>query len=89
MIKQAIKLIEKGLVPDLLIRQGIRKLCAQRLRDIKRNDPEKLLDQSTHFIEHCNHLPFLAEATRQANEQHYEIPTEFFKLVLGKHLKNF
>jgi cyclopropane-fatty-acyl-phospholipid synthase len=29
----------------------------------------------------------IAINTREANEQHYELPCEFFELVLGKHLK--
>ncbi len=29
----------------------------------------------------------IAIETRAANEQHYELPTEFFKLCLGKRLK--
>ena len=29
----------------------------------------------------------MAIATREANEQHYEVPSDFFQRVLGKHLK--
>ena len=29
----------------------------------------------------------VAEQTEAANEQHYEVPTEFYLLCLGKHLK--
>ena len=29
----------------------------------------------------------IAEATEEAKEQHYEVPTEFFKLTLGPWLK--
>ena len=29
----------------------------------------------------------IAEKTRDANDQHYEVPPEFFKNVLGKRLK--
>jgi hypothetical protein len=29
----------------------------------------------------------IAIHTDAANEQHYEVPTEFYQLVLGKHLK--
>lgn len=29
----------------------------------------------------------IAEATEEAKEQHYEVPTEFFKLSLGRWLK--
>jgi len=30
---------EKGLVPDSVIRAGIRRLCRQRLNDIRAHDP--------------------------------------------------
>jgi hypothetical protein len=29
----------------------------------------------------------VAVNTKEANEQHYEVPTEFYKLCLGKQLK--
>lgn len=45
-------LLERDLLPDVLIRFGIRRLLA----------------------------------TAAANAQHYEVPTEFFKLVLGRRL---
>ena len=31
---------ERGLVPDSVIRAGIRRLCRQRLKDIRAEDPE-------------------------------------------------
>jgi cyclopropane-fatty-acyl-phospholipid synthase len=39
-----------------------------------------------HFIEELRHSP-IAIAAESANEQHYEVPTEFFKQVLGPRLK--
>jgi cyclopropane-fatty-acyl-phospholipid synthase len=38
------------------------------------------------FVEELRRSP-VAIATREANEQHYELPCEFFELVLGRHLK--
>ena len=81
------KLLEKGLVPDPLIRIGIRKLLQEKL------DEEKTLDQTyghehrkKELVEFLKSSP-IAVNTADANEQHYEVPTEFFKLVMGKHLK--
>jgi cyclopropane-fatty-acyl-phospholipid synthase len=82
----AVDLAERALVPDWLIRIGIRRLLASRLRMEERrnaNEPEAYLKQ---FVEELRHSP-IAIATEFANEQHYEVPTEFFKLVLGPHLK--
>ena len=86
MLKEILKLTELGLIPDTLVRYGIRKLCRQRLKDINRHDPEKLIANSEDYIKHCSNKKIAIE-TDKANEQHYELPTEFFKLVLGKHLK--
>lgn len=38
------------------------------------------------FVEELKGLP-IAIQTAAANEQHYEIPTSYFLLCLGKHLK--
>ena len=78
-MKTAIDLVEKGLIPDLLVRLGIRRLLRRRLheaRDIKLVD---LLNQ-------LRNSP-IAVVPEKANEQHYEVPPEFFQLVLGKRLK--
>ncbi len=77
----AIKLAEHGILPDSAIRQGIRKLLAERLRALKavsRTDAE--------WVEALSLGP-VAEQTDAANEQHYEIPTAYFQTVLGQHLK--
>jgi hypothetical protein len=75
-----IDLSEMGLIPDVLIRAGIRRLLRQRLRQ---------LHQAGSIAEFARSLcdQPLAVATEQANEQHYEVPTEFFERVLGPRLK--
>ncbi len=72
--------IESGLAPDFAIRAGIRRLLARRLRD------EARADGTQAFVESLRTSP-LAVHTRAANEQHYELPTEFYTLCLGKRLK--
>lgn len=86
MISQAIKLIEKGLVPDNLVRTGIRKLCQQRLEEEYAKDPEM---QSQRYHDFWQELKqsHIAIKTDEANEQHYELPTEFFRHCLGKRFK--
>jgi cyclopropane-fatty-acyl-phospholipid synthase len=77
---------ERGLVPDSVIRAGIRRLCRQRLKDISADDIEasaRLMDQ---FVSQMNHSG-IAPIPEVANEQHYEVPPEFFSLVLGQHAK--
>ncbi|MEP7312158.1 MAG: class I SAM-dependent methyltransferase [Pseudomonadota bacterium] len=79
-------LLERDLVPDRLIRRGIRTLLAQRLRDEDRGDPEAQQAALSRFIDELRASP-VAIDTAAANEQHYELPTAFFQLVLGQHLK--
>ena len=79
-------LLEKHQLPDFLIRIGIRKICAQRLADETTGDVELQHEKFMRFVELLRQSPIAVE-TKAANEQHYEVPTQFFQLVLGKHLK--
>jgi cyclopropane-fatty-acyl-phospholipid synthase len=79
-------LAERALVPDWLIRIGIRRLLASRLRIEERRNIHEPRAYFKQFVEELRHSP-IAIATESANAQHYEVPTEFFKLVLGPHLK--
>ncbi len=80
------KLLEKNKIPDFLIRIGIRKLLKQRLREENKGST---LAQQTHLknlIEELKASP-IAVNTSEANEQHYEVPTQFYRYCLGPHLK--
>jgi cyclopropane-fatty-acyl-phospholipid synthase len=78
----SVRLIETGLVPEVLESCAIRSLCAKRLYSEKRNEASSLrsLLQGLQSKE-------LAIETEAANEQHYEIPAKFYDLCLGKHKK--
>lgn len=78
--------IESGWVPDLLIRAGIRALNQKRLRLENRGNIEVLREHKRAFIAALRQSP-IAVLTDAANQQHYELPPEFFVLVLGKHRK--
>jgi cyclopropane-fatty-acyl-phospholipid synthase len=80
------KLIENDKLPDPVLRAGIRKLLKQRLVDETVGDEEL---QQRKFINLVNELKSspIAVNTSDANEQHYELPTEFFQYCLGKNLK--
>ncbi len=80
------ELTEKGLVPDAIIRRGIRALLKQRLEDITSEDTEQVAQDEQAFIEMMKQSP-VAVLTDKANEQHYEVPAEFFQTVLGQRLK--
>jgi cyclopropane-fatty-acyl-phospholipid synthase len=73
-------LLEKNLLPDRLVRFGIRRLLAQRLRE------ESARYDRTAYVADLK-TRALAEQTAAANEQHYEVPTPFYQYCLGKRLK--
>jgi cyclopropane-fatty-acyl-phospholipid synthase len=77
-----IELCERGIVPDALTRFGIRRLCAQRLREEGRDAPARF----DSLLGELRRSPIAIE-TEAANAQHYELPTRFFQLCLGKRLK--
>ncbi len=79
-------ILDRGLLPDPLIRIGIRRLLAERLRDEDERDPERQQARLMRFISDLRTSP-IAIHTADANRQHYEVPAEFFKLVLGPNLK--
>ena len=85
MFESFLQLTEKGFVPSGLVRYGIRALCRQKLKDIQRNNPEELIKGSVDFI-YKDHKAPIALESEKANEQHYELPTDFFKLVLAQPL---
>ncbi|MFZ0501765.1 MAG: cyclopropane-fatty-acyl-phospholipid synthase family protein [Steroidobacteraceae bacterium] len=76
---------ERGLLPDALIRLGVRRLCAQRLREdlagptVQARRVEQRLDMLR--------AGPIAIHTDAANAQHYELPPAFFRLCLGHRLK--
>lgn len=79
-------LLDSGLLPDFLIRFGIRRLLRQRLRDEGRGGLEAAHERFRELLRTMNQGP-VAVATLDANEQHYEVPTAFFEQVLGPRLK--
>jgi cyclopropane-fatty-acyl-phospholipid synthase len=79
-------LLERNLLPDAFVRMGIRRLCAERLALERRDDPALEQAELMRRIEAFGSGP-LAVAVDAANQQHYEVPTGFFRLVLGRRLK--
>jgi len=86
MIKVLINLAEKGFLPDLLIRLGIKRLCGQRLSEANTLGLEALENSHQQWIDLLTESP-VAIVPEKANEQHYEVPPQFFELVLGANLK--
>jgi cyclopropane-fatty-acyl-phospholipid synthase len=75
-----------GLVPDSVIRTGIRRLLRQRLAEIRADDTEATARDLNDFVARMDAAP-IAPVPELANEQHYEIPTDFYAHVLGDRRK--
>jgi cyclopropane-fatty-acyl-phospholipid synthase len=82
----ALRLLEQDRLPDWLIRFGIRRLLRERLREEDKGDPESQQAHLMRFVERLRTSPVAIDVDA-ANAQHYEVPSEFYHLVLGKHLK--
>lgn len=81
-----IEACERGWIPDAIVRAGMRSLMRQRLADESAGDPTRAMQRLAALIEELSNSP-IARETKAANEQHYEVPAEFFHLHLGPALK--
>ena len=79
-------LAERGLLPDALLRLGIRRMCAQRLREEHAGGLAAQAERQARLIDLLRHSPVAIE-TAAANAQHYELPPAFFEHCLGPRLK--
>ncbi|MCA9058505.1 MAG: class I SAM-dependent methyltransferase, partial [Planctomycetaceae bacterium] len=80
------QLCDRRLLPDSIVRAGIRQLLKQRLRELSDAPHQSSGGCSADLLNELQSGP-IAVSTHAANEQHYEVPAEFFHQVLGGHLK--
>ncbi len=85
-MQRAIDAAERGLIPDALIRLAIRALDRRRLAAERRKDPQEALAAKMRFLAAMRASPIAPEPAA-ANRQHYEVPPEFFRIVLGRRMK--
>ena len=81
-----IALAESGRLPDGVIRAGMRNLMKQRLRELNAASLEARGQQRDAWLAELAAGP-VAHVPEKANEQHYEVPADFFLASLGRHLK--
>lgn len=79
-------LLAKDILPDALIRLGIRQRLAGTVLPFEKLSCEQRQEKLMQHVRELRSSP-IAVATAEANEQHYELPTRFFERVLGKHMK--
>lgn len=85
-INAAIEFVERGWVPDWLIQRAIHRLCTKRLASLETGSDDANTQRLHTFIEAARQSP-IALVPEKANEQHYEVPAEFYQLVLGDRRK--
>jgi len=78
----AIQWVEQGRLPDTLVRQGIRRLLAARLKQIQPANASAGAEGMARFIQDMVASP-VALVPELANAQHYELPPAFFEACLG------
>lgn len=79
-------LAERGWLPDVAIRAGIRRLCAERLAACDAGGPAACQERNLRLLATLRAGP-VAIHTDAANAQHYEVPAAFFAHCLGPRLK--
>jgi cyclopropane-fatty-acyl-phospholipid synthase len=80
------RVLERGLLPDPLLRAGSRWGARARLRREERGGVEAQQERLGALAETMRSGP-LAESVARPDAQHYELPAEFFELFLGPRLK--
>jgi len=78
-------LAERGWIPEPLLRLAIRRLLARRLHEERARHADRPARMAEWAAE-MRRAP-IALVPEKANAQHYELPPEFFRLVLGPRLK--
>jgi cyclopropane-fatty-acyl-phospholipid synthase len=82
----AIDLLHTNRVPDCVTRGGLRIILRRSTRQRYRVGLEERDARRRALIQKLRQSP-IAIHTDDANRQHYEVPPQFFRLVLGKWLK--
>lgn len=77
----AIPLVYAGLVPDWVIRFGIRLQLTDHLLQLESDEAQDELAKKVAIVEELKTMPIAIE-TVAANEQHYEVPARFYDLCL-------
>ncbi len=78
--------VERGWIPDALIRDGIRRLCREKLAAVRAGGASGMAVRRRTLLAAMRDAP-IALHTRAANTQHYEVPAAFYERVLGPQLK--
>ena len=92
MLKLVVKffwwLLVRGWIPDWILRWKIRNGLKEMLEKMDREamDYEARVRLEAEFVKELRESP-IAIHQEEANEQHYEVPADFYRVCLGPHLK--
>eukprot|EP00636_Phaeomonas_parva_P015447 CAMPEP_0118876946 /NCGR_PEP_ID=MMETSP1163-20130328/17428_1 /TAXON_ID=124430 /ORGANISM="Phaeomonas parva, Strain CCMP2877" /LENGTH=355 /DNA_ID=CAMNT_0006812607 /DNA_START=48 /DNA_END=1115 /DNA_ORIENTATION=- len=81
-----VPLVEMNVVPDFIVRWGIRRMMADRQAKVDAMSAEEKAEATRAFAEELKTFP-IAVATDEANDQHYEVPAALYDLCLGPYKK--
>ncbi|XP_048328828.1 (S)-coclaurine N-methyltransferase-like [Ziziphus jujuba] len=79
--------LHRNILPDGVLRRLIRLFLASRLRYGYRPSAQLQLSQLLQFVHSLKEMPIALSTDQQESDILYELPTSFFKMVLGKNLK--
>ncbi len=80
------EILATNMVPDFLVRAGIRNLLLTKLKEETKPTHQLRQEHLLAMVQELKLMP-VAIKTDSANEQHYQVPAEFFKLCLGRRMK--
>ncbi|CAO1636321.1 unnamed protein product [Jaminaea pallidilutea] len=78
--------LDRGYIPDLVLRRAIRALNAQRIATLSTGSYSGDIVHKLAYIDSLKSNEIAIE-TETANKQHYEVDTDFMLSCLGKHAK--
>ncbi|KIS66651.1 uncharacterized protein UMAG_04712 [Mycosarcoma maydis] len=87
-MNQIYELLDRGYVPDVVLRRAIRMLNAQRIRSLAKPEDDfgKHIGMKKDYIRSLKTRE-IAIQQHKANQQHYEVDTSFMLSCLGKRAK--
>jgi len=85
-VPHAMKYVVEGYVPDFVLRFTIRQFLKARLLECSEGGIEKQETRKQALIKELKESD-IAISTKDANEQHYEVPSEFYYQMLGPWMK--
>jgi cyclopropane-fatty-acyl-phospholipid synthase len=80
------KALSSGLIPDRLLRRVVRSRVRGLSDSLGRRGPGERADRERAVLSRFEASP-IAINTEDVNQQHYDLPPDFFRLILGPRLK--